>query len=88
MHDLKIFSPTGFNCASWTPVCWTGLLGAWRCWAGWLHPIPDSSGRAELKDDFRLSSSYPGRFATGDVVRFSARQLPTGWSEAFDLVEL
>ena len=27
------------------------------------------------------------RLVAGDDVRFSARQLPTGWWEAFDLVE-
>ena len=61
--------------------------------------MPDAAGRngfieslsaqAELGNDsdFVFNASYLGRFAVGDDVWFSARQFPTGWREAFDLVE-
>ena len=51
--------------------------------------IESSSAQAELNSggDFRFSASCCGRFVAGDHVWFSARQLPTGWWEAFDLIE-
>ena len=74
----------------------TALRG--RRFAGQVSVEPDAAGRvgfiesasaqAELASggDFRFSASYLGRFAEGDNVWFSARQLPTGRWEAFDLV--
>ena len=73
----------------------TALRG--RRFAGQVFLEPDAAGsegfiesasaQAELayRFDFRFSASYLGRFFTGDDVTFSARQLPTGWWEAFDL---
>ena len=66
----------------------TALRG--RRFAGQVSVEPDAAGRvgfiestsaqAELASggDFRFSASYLGRFAEGDNVWFSARQLPTG----------
>ena len=39
----------------------------------------------DFDGDFCFSPSYSGRFDVGDDVKFFARQLPTGWWEAFDL---
>ena len=76
----------------------TALRG--RRFAGQVFVEPDAAGRvgfiesasaqAELAcgGDFRFSASYLGRFFTGDDVTLSARQLPTGRWEAFDLAEL
>ena len=70
-----------------------------RRFAGQVFLVPDAAGRtgfieclsaqAELDtgSDFVCNGPYLGRFAVGDDVWFSARQLPTGWWEAFDLVE-
>ena len=75
----------------------TALRG--RRFAGQVFLEPDAAGRvgfiesasaqAELAcgGDFRFSASYLGRFFTGDDVMFSARQLPTGGWEAFDLAD-
>ena len=56
--------------------------------AGRVGFLESVSAQAELAfgGDFRFSASYRGRFADGDYVWFSARQLPTGRWEAFDLV--
>ena len=56
--------------------------------AGSVGFLESVSAQAELafEGDFRFSASYRGRFADGDYVWFSARQLPTGRWEAFDLV--
>ena len=56
--------------------------------AGRVGFLESVSAQAELafEGDFRFSASSRGRFADGDYVWFSARQLPTGRWEAFDLV--
>ena len=53
---------------------------------GWIEFL---SAQAELSSGgvFRFLASYWGRFVAGADVWFSARELPTGRWEAFDLVE-
>ena len=57
--------------------------------AGQGGSIESATAQAELAHggDFVFSASYLGRFAIGDDVTFSARQLPTGFWKAFDLAD-
>ena len=67
---------------------------------GQVFLVPNAAGRdgftdsataqAELNcgSDFRFSTSYLGRVAVGDDVMFSARRLPAGCWEAFDLADM